>query len=41
MPTWEISLDSALLREAGLAEVTEPAPQATILGRVSYWRASA
>jgi len=30
----------ALMREAGFAEVTELAPRATILGRVSYWRAS-
>src|SRR5262245_30789311 len=30
----------ALMREAGFAEVTELAPRDTILGRVSYWRAS-
>jgi ubiquinone/menaquinone biosynthesis C-methylase UbiE len=30
----------ALMREAGFAEVTDLAPRATILGRVSYWRAS-
>lgn len=30
----------ALLREAGFADVTELAPRTTILGRVSYWRAS-
>jgi ubiquinone/menaquinone biosynthesis C-methylase UbiE len=29
----------ALMREAHFAEVTELAPRATILGRVSYWRA--
>ena len=29
-----------LMREAGFAEVTELAPRDTILGRVSYWRAS-
>jgi ubiquinone/menaquinone biosynthesis C-methylase UbiE len=29
-----------LMREAGFAEVTELAPRATMLGRVSYWRAS-
>jgi ubiquinone/menaquinone biosynthesis C-methylase UbiE len=31
---------ATLMREAGFAEVTELAPRATILGRVSYWRAS-
>ena len=30
----------ALMREAEFAEVTELAPRDTILGRVSYWRAS-
>ena len=30
----------ALMRDAGFAEVTELAPRDTILGRVSYWRAS-
>ena len=30
----------ALMREAVFAEVTELAPRDTILGRVSYWRAS-
>jgi len=30
----------ALMREAGFAEVTELALRATILGRVSYWRAT-
>jgi len=30
----------ALIQEAGFAEVTELAPRGTILGRVSYWRAS-
>jgi ubiquinone/menaquinone biosynthesis C-methylase UbiE len=30
----------ALLREAGFAEVVELEPRATMLGRVSYWRAS-
>jgi len=30
----------AFMREAGFAEVTELAPRATIVGRVSYWRAS-
>jgi ubiquinone/menaquinone biosynthesis C-methylase UbiE len=30
----------ALMHEAGFAEVTELAPRATILGRVSYWRAT-
>ena len=30
----------ALMRKAGFAEVTELAPRATILGPVSYWRAS-
>src|SRR5262245_38352383 len=30
----------ALMREAGFTEVTELAPRETILGRVSYWRAS-
>ena len=29
-----------LMREAGFTQVTELAPRATILGRVSYWRAS-
>jgi ubiquinone/menaquinone biosynthesis C-methylase UbiE len=29
-----------LMQEAGFAEVTELAPRDTILGRVSYWRAS-
>src|SRR5262245_18563728 len=29
-----------LMREAGFTEVTELAPRATILGRLSYWRAS-
>jgi hypothetical protein len=28
------------MREAGLGEVTELPPRDTILGRVSYWRAS-
>jgi hypothetical protein len=28
------------MREAGFVEVTELAPRATIVGRVSYWRAS-
>jgi ubiquinone/menaquinone biosynthesis C-methylase UbiE len=30
----------ALMREAGFAEVTDLPPRATILGQVSYWRAS-
>src|SRR5215813_7210004 len=30
----------ALMQEAGFSEVTELAPRDTILGRVSYWRAS-
>jgi hypothetical protein len=30
----------ALMREAGFADVTELAPRDTVLGRVSYWRAS-
>jgi len=30
----------ALMQETGFAEVTELAPRDTILGRVSYWRAS-
>ncbi len=30
----------ALMREAGFADVTELAPRDTILGRISYWRAS-
>jgi ubiquinone/menaquinone biosynthesis C-methylase UbiE len=30
----------ALMRDAGFAQVTELAPRDTILGRVSYWRAS-
>jgi ubiquinone/menaquinone biosynthesis C-methylase UbiE len=30
----------ALMQEAGFAEVTELAPRDTILGRISYWRAS-
>jgi ubiquinone/menaquinone biosynthesis C-methylase UbiE len=29
-----------LMREAGFADVTELAPRGTILGRISYWRAS-
>lgn len=30
----------SLMREAGFGDVTELAPRATLLGRVSYWRAS-
>jgi ubiquinone/menaquinone biosynthesis C-methylase UbiE len=30
----------ALMQEAGFAEVTELAPRDTMLGRISYWRAS-
>ena len=30
----------SLMREAGFADVTELAPRDTIMGRVSYWRAS-